>query len=502
MENSFDVVIIGSGLGGLLCGAILSKNGLKVAVLEKNARIGGCLQSYTHDGCLFDTGVHYIGGLEEGQTLHKIFSYVGLMQRMKIKRLDREGFDIIKFGDSNSEYAYAQTYEKFIDTLAQSFPHERKGIENYCQAIKDLCSRFPLYNLENGDFMDKLDLLDLNARETINSFVTDPLLQNVLAGNNCLYAGIGDKTPFYIHALILNSYIESAWRCEGGGSQIASILGDVIVSAGGSVIKNAEVTQILVADGLVSKVITKDNREFTGKKFISDLHPAVTISLTQSDVFRKAYFNRITGLENTTSAFILNVVFNDSAFPFLNNNVYYYSKSENVWSGIDYDPEKWPENYALFITSGKNGYAQSASILCYMKFSEFEAWSESSNTVFRPGKRGPGYNELKEEKASKIFDFVELQYPGFRASVKSYHTLSPLTYRDYTGTPEGSLYGILRDYREPLKTFVPARTKIPNLLLTGQNLNLHGVLGVSVSAIISCGEILGLDSLLEKIRNI
>lgn len=502
MGESFDVVIIGSGLGGLLCGAILGKNGFKVVVLEKNPQIGGCLQSYTRDGALFETGVHYIGGLEKGQTLYKIFSYLGLMERIRIKRFEDEGFDVIKFGDSDKEYVYAQTYEKFIDTLAQSFPDEREGIEDYCRSIKELCAKFPLYNLRNGDFMDKMDMLDMNAREMINSFVKDPLLQNVLAGNNCLYAGTGEKSPFYIHALILNSYIESAWRCEGGGSQIANALADVITETGGNVIRRTEVTRILVNEGVVTKVITKDKREFSGKQFISDLHPAVTIALTQSDVFRKAYVKRITNLENTISVFILNVVFRDGTFPYINKNVYYYSKADNVWNGTDYQKKNWPENYALFVTKGEDGYAHSASVVCYMNYSEFEPWAASRNTVFQPGERGPGYNELKEEKASKIFDLIESQYPGFRASVESYHTLSPLTYRDYTGTPSGSLYGIQRDSREPLKTFVPARTKIPNLLLTGQNLNLHGVLGVSVSSIITCGELIGLDSLLEKIRNI
>lgn len=502
MGDSFDVVIIGSGLGGLMCGAILSKNGYKIAVLEKNPQIGGCLQSYTRNGGMFDTGVHYIGGLDKGQTLYKIFTYLGLMERIRIKRFDNEGFDLIKFGDSTQEFVFAQSYEKFIETLAQSFPDEREGIENYCRSIKELCNRFPLYNLRNGDFMDKMDLLDLNARETINSFVKDPLLQNVLAGNNCLYAGSGEKSPFYIHALILNSYIESAWRCEGGGSQIATALADVITENGGKILRRAEVTRILVSEGIATKVITKDKREFTGKQFISDLHPAVTISLTQSDVFRKAYVNRIKNLENTVSVFILNVVFKDAAFPFLNKNVYYYSKAENVWTATDYEMEKWPENYAMFMSEARDGFAHSASVMCYMKYSEFEQWAHTANTVFLPDDRGPGYAELKEEKALKIFELIEKQYPGFRSAVQSYHTLSPLTYRDYTGTPNGSLYGIQRDCNEPLKTFVPARTKIPNLLHTGQNLNLHGVLGVSVSSIITCGELLGIDSLLEKIRNI
>jgi all-trans-retinol 13,14-reductase len=501
MEERYDVVIIGSGMGGLLCGALLGKNGYRVAVLEKNSRIGGCLQSYSRDGGVFDTGVHYIGGLAEGQTLNRIFRYVGLMDRIQVKQFGNDGFDVIRFGDISREFVYKQNYEDFIEALAAEFPHEREGITNYCNSIRGLCDRFPLYNLRNGDFMDKIDLLGLNARESIESFVSDPLLRQVLAGNNCLYAGEGDKSPFYIHALILNSYIESAWRCEGGGSQIAGSLADIITELGGRVFRRTEVTRIVVENDRATRVLTSDGREFTADTFISDLHPAVTLSLTQSEGFRKAYVKRIQGLENTISVFILNLVFHEAAFPSINRNIYYYSKAENVWEGIDYNPENWPENYAFFVTAGEDGFARSASVMCYMRFSEFEAWADTFNMVSQPGDRGPGYLEKKEEKAQKIFDLLDQHYPGVRSAVKSYHTLSPLTYRDYTGNPGGSLYGIQRNCNDPIRTYVPARTKVPNLLLTGQNLNLHGVMGVSVSSIITCSELLDIDELLQQIRS-
>jgi len=502
MYNKYDVVIIGSGLGGLLCGAILSKNGYKVVILEKNARIGGCLQSYSRDGALFETGVHYVGGLDEGQTLNEIFSYIGLLSKLKIRRLDQDGFDIIKIGNSGKEYAFAQTYNRFIETLTSAFPSERKGIETYCEKIQDVCKRFPLYNLRNGDFMDKFGVLELNARDTINSFVSDPLLQNVLAGNNSIYAGTGSQTPFYLHALIQNHYIESAWRCDGGGSQIATILGNIIASAGGDIFTRAEVSRILVQDHSVTKILTKDDREFIGERVISDLHPANTIKLTQTAGFRQSYINRVTNLENTVSVFVLNIVFKESAlFPFLNHNIYYHSKMEDIWNGPNYQSEHWPESYAFFITSSKDGYAHSASIMCYMKYSEFEPWSESYNTVFRPGNRGIGYDEFKEEKVTRLFTLLEQTYPGFRSLVKSYHTVTPLTYRDYTGTPFGSLYGLMRDYRDPFRSIVSVRTKISNLLFTGQNLSMHGVLGVSVTALATCGELLGMDYLLNEIHN-
>ncbi|MEO8583984.1 MAG: NAD(P)-binding protein, partial [Flavitalea sp.] len=76
MED-FDVIIIGSGMGGLVCGSLLSREGYKVCILEKNKQIGGCLQTYVRDKVIFDSGVHYLGGLSKGQNLYQIFKYLG-----------------------------------------------------------------------------------------------------------------------------------------------------------------------------------------------------------------------------------------------------------------------------------------------------------------------------------------------------------------------------------------------------------------------------------------
>lgn len=69
------------------------------------------------------------------------------------------------------------------------------------------------------------------------------------------------------------------------------------------------------------------------------------------------------------------------------------------------------------------------------------------------------------------------------------------------GTDDGSVYGIIKDYKDPLKTFISPRTKLDNLLLTGQNINLHGILGVSISAIVTCSVLLGMTELIKKIED-
>jgi all-trans-retinol 13,14-reductase len=113
------VVIVGSGLGGLLCGYILSKEGYEVTILEKNHQLGGCLQTFVRNNCVFDTGMHYIGSMQDGQALNYLFRYFGLTQKLKLKRMDLDAFDVIDI--AGKKYNYAQGFDRFADTITSYF---------------------------------------------------------------------------------------------------------------------------------------------------------------------------------------------------------------------------------------------------------------------------------------------------------------------------------------------------------------------------------------------
>ena len=185
---NFDIVIIGSGMGGLVCADILGREGYKVCVLEKNKQIGGCLQTYVRDKVIFDSGVHYLGGLGKGQNLYQVFKYLGIMDKLKLQKMDEDVFDKIIIENDEKEYVYAQGYENFIQHLLKDFPAEEKALRLYCDKIKEVCSKFPLYNLRSGGIlMKKRRCWELIQRTFIESVTADKKLQAVLAGNNMLY---------------------------------------------------------------------------------------------------------------------------------------------------------------------------------------------------------------------------------------------------------------------------------------------------------------------------
>jgi phytoene dehydrogenase-like protein len=501
--DQFDVLIIGSGMGGLVCGAILGKEGYKVCIVEKNKQLGGCLQTYVRDRIIFDSGVHYLGGLEKGQNLYQIFKYLGLMDKLKLQKMDEDVFDKIVIDNDEKEYVYAQGYDNFIAKLVADFPDEEDAIRQYCDKIREVCSKFPLYNLRSGGESDeKASVLELDTKAFIESLTRNEKLQAVLAGNNPLYAGQGDKTPFYVHALILNSYIESSYKCVDGGSQISKFLAREIREWGGVILRNTEVKKIVEEDGVVKYVELKDQSRLYAKDFISNMHPVKTLEITQSDHIRHAYRKRLGSLENSISSFTINIVLKKNSFKYFKHN-YYVHKEGFVWTVGDYTEDNWPLGYAIFLAASSRSeeYAEGMTILTYMRYQDVKQWEGTFNTVSDEDDRGPEYAEFKKRKAELVLAYVEKKFPGLRNQIQAYYTTTPLSFRDYIGNDDGSLYGIVKDYKDPLKTFISPRTKLPNLYFTGQNLNLHGILGAAMSALVTCSAFLKNDDIIEKIRN-
>ena len=182
----------------------------------------------------------------------------------------------------------------------------------------------------------------------------------------------------------------------------------------------------------------------------------------------------------------------------MNTNYYGYSCG-TPWGCEHYTRENWPKGflYMHFCHDAHAEWAESGVILSYMNFADVERWRGT-----RPGHRGDSYEAFKREHAGRLISEVEKHRPGLAASIESYYTSTPLTYLDYTGTEDGSMYGVAKDIHAGAEGRVPYRTKIPNLFLAGQNVNSHGMLGVMVGTIVTCSELVPADRIYSQINGI
>ena len=479
-NTSYDTIIIGTGLGGLVCGYKLAKSGHKVLLLEKNAQIGGCLQTFRHFGVKFDTGMHYIGGLDKGQIMYQFFEELDLLKDVRLSRLDENGFD--HFSITGKEYQFANGAAQFVETLSRQFPECRHDLQNYVRCIQEIAEASPLYNLNKAGDSSYLEspYLHSSVNELLASISNNKLLQNVLAGNLPLYAGVKDKTPAYVYALISNSYLQSAWRIVGGSDRIAQSLANSIRSFGGEIRTSSEVSKILCNNDKATSVQLTDGEIIEAKYFITDIHPQKVIQLIDSKLIRPIYRERLQQMENTVGNFTLYLKFKENSVPYLNYNYYYYA-SEDVWQSY-HSQQAEPQSFLYMHQCTEDGqkYAQSAEIMLPMEYQEVAKWAGTTT-----GQRGSEYQEFKQKKAERVLNLLGQLFPGISSCIENYESSTPLTYRDYTATTNGSTYGILHDKNAIEQTQVSQRTKIPNLIMTGQNIHWHGMLGVTVSAMLA-----------------
>ena len=491
----YDVVIIGGGLGGLSCGAMLSKEGLGVCVLEQHSGIGGCLQSFRRGGYVLDTGMHYVGSLSEGQIMRQYFKYMGVIEKLRLRKLDEDGFDLFCFGDG-SQYRHAMGYEHFIETLGRQFPEEIAGLKRFCQTLQDIGGLISPDILRKGRISNGgFDYMSMSAYEEIGRYIGNATLRNVLAGNCGLYAGDKVTTSLYEYGMITHSNIEGAYAFVDGSQQLADALVTVIRDHGGEVLTNSKVKTIHLKADKVDYVSLWNGETYTARYVISALHPALVFSLLENNtIYRKAFFTRINALRNTYGIFTTYLLVKPNAVRYENRN-YYLFNNPDVWSiEGNYKGYNIPSSLMCMQPNAGSSYTKVVTLLTPMPLVQYERWLDT-----RSGHRGEDYEMFKSQFSEAVIDFAAQFHPSLRGGIERVYTASPLTYRDYTATPYGSAYGLVKDYHNQMVTLMPAKTRIGNLLLTGQNLNVHGCLGTVISSAVTCSEILGREYLTKKI---
>ena len=497
MMQRYDAIIIGSGLGGLACGATLSREGMKVCVLERHGVLGGCLQSFRRQGRVLDTGMHYVGSMAPGQILHQYFKYYGIVDRLRLEPLNPEAFDRIHFGGES--YDYACGYERFAERLTERFPAERTAIEAYCRLLRRVGTTISPDILRAGHLSaDGSEYMGLSAFASIAECTRNPELRRVLAGTTGLHSRDRDRTSLYEHAMIQHSYIESAWRFVSGTQHVADALVETIRRHGGEVLPGTEATRLGLDGRKIGYVEVNGADRLTGRYVVSTIHPAQTLALLDGPgPIRPAFIRHIRALRNSYGAFTVYLLMKPGCCPYADSNYYLHTDGSDGWSMRQhFRGYNFPVMAMFMQPDPTRKYAEVITLLVPVSPDDMARWT---NTTV--GHRGEDYTAWKERYAQASIDFAAQYFPALRSQIEAVHTASPLTYRDYTATPDGSAYGIVKDYRNPLSTHLSVRTRIENLLLTGQNINVHGALGVCVSAAATCSVLLGEEYLTKKIGN-
>lgn len=342
---------------------------------------------------------------------------------------------------------------------------------------------------------DGLRFLSTAASAEIEQLIGDPLLRKVVAGTSFLYDGIRGHSPFYHHAMINHSFIRGAYRFAGGSQQLADALCDVIRRNGGEVRCGDAVGKIRLRENRVTVVKTVSGEVLEAGAVLSDIHPARLLPMLDKDNrIRPSYAARIGSVPNSCGVFSVFATVDKKAFPYRNQN-HYIIDGDDVWA----EREGAPRPQMVMLSMQAQGGQRSLR-------SRFAAVPH----VVRGGGEMGGYGHRKTRRGIRSVQAGKGRsrhpkrrgpFPGIPRGDPEHSHGDAADIRGLHGTPQGSAYGMQIDCNDVLGTSFSPETKVGGLYLTGQNIAIHGALGVVMTAISTCGALLGREYTARKIGN-
>ena len=490
----YDAVIIGSGISSLTCAAILAKKGKSVVVLEQYTKPGGYMHCFSRFGERFDTGAHYVGAMGEGQPFRALLEYLGVYDESLFVPLDPTGFDVLNFPDFKVEIP--KGYDEAIHSLGALFPNEKAAIRRYFEMVQSVVRCFPTYEFDDSSEIPvAAESLETSLKDVVEKLTSNLALQCVFYSYCTLHGVEPQDTPFGFHAIVTDSLIRGPYGFAQGGDALTRRFVEQIEKNGGKVLTKKRVSRLEVRDRTVVGVETEDGEMFFGDWVISGIHPKAAFRLlSDTNALTPAFRSRIDHLRESIGLFgVYAACEQRQLFNPLRN--YYFFDSANPASFCALrTPHDAPS--AVFMSSARRlGGSAAVNLHAPGPMEWFEPWRGS-----RYGARQDEYKSLKDSYARHIFKLVERYSPGFETSVSKFATSTPLTNLHFNGSEDGSAYGIYHSIQNTGARALGPRTKILNLLLTGQNSIFPGLLGAAVSALRTAGHIVGTKPILADLK--
>ena len=507
----YDAIIIGSGIGSLTTAGLLARAaGARVLVLEQHTTPGGLTHSFRRMGASWDVGLHYVGDMEPGSRPRQLFDYLtdgALAWNRMPAGYDR--FYLPGHGLDVTIPAGADEYQRLLTSL---FPHEKTAIRRYCRDVKRAYSWMSLHYAREMVPPRAAPAVRLaqralagHALERTQHYMErrfrDPALRALLTTHWGDYGVEPARSAFVAHAMIVGHYMNGAWFPSGGSAQIARMIEKGITSAGGRIRLAQEVDQILVEDGAAVGVRVTDHSGAVPLTY-EERAPLVISGIGARETYQHLLpttgqiggltarvRERITGLGHGGSAVTVYLTLDHYPEGVTGANVWINTATGRA------DPARMtadlldghPRSAFISFPGIKSGDAHAtAEIISFVTPEAFERWEGT-----RPKHRGRDYEALTSSMARALIDLAESAVPGLTDAVRYVEVGTPLTVEHYTSHEGGCFYGLpLTPERFHADLGTPS-TPITNLILTGQDAGMPGIVGAAMAGLSAACKALG-----------
>lgn len=489
-----DIVVIGSGIGGLTAAALLAKTGLQVLVLEQHDRAGGYAHGFKRKKYTFDAGVHLTSGcgmqgFAGGQIIRKVLQAVESYEQLEFVKVNP--FAVVSVGGLSVELP--TSINALVEQLGDLFPHERQGLQDLLR----LCLQLAEQVAKADDVIASNDLAKMNLelnlllkyrRSTLadiwGSYIREPQLQSIFAA---LWPYLGlppEKVSFVYWASMLMGYVEDgAYYCKGGFQGLANALVDGLKQAGGEIRFKCQVTRISVSDSQVQGVFLASGEFIATNTVISNADMLLTVKkLVGESYFPKRYLSRLQNMRPSISIFVVYIVTNlDVVQAGAHHEAFYYDELDHE---VNYNNSVQGNLSWMSITiptlvddslAPKGEHIVMLTVLA--DFEQTSRWSPE-----------------KAAYVEKMLDFADKKISGLKSHTLFIEAGSPATLQRYTLNHKGAAYGWDVSPKQVGANRVANKAPIAGLYFAGHwTTPGGGIYGVSYSGVQTAQKVLGLQ---------
>ncbi len=518
LADSYDAIVIGSGMGGLTSAALLSDLGFRVCVLEQHYTAGGYTHSYERNGYEWDVGVHYIGDVGAKTRSRQMFDYLS-DGKLEWAPMDAE-YDRFYIGEKL--FSAKAGKREYRDNLVRQFPGEEQAIDRYLKLLDRAGAALPAYGMKQVlGFWPRLlmspylsfklpSVLFRNTYDVLSELTDDQDLIAVLCGQ---WGDMGlppKRSTFLVHAMIVRHYLYGGYYPIGGSWRIADSIIPKIQATGGEVFTYAQVERIDVENATVTGVTMKDGHRIACNCVISSAGVGNTFQkLLPGDVAAQAGYERRLKTVEPSYAHLgvyigLKSTADELGLPKTNFWIYPDNDYDAAVARFVEDKDApFPVVYISFPSAKDPDYLRrhpgtaTIEIVAPAPYQWFEQWRDETW-----GKRGDDYDAFKEALGERLMSHLYDKLPQLRGKVDYYEVSTPLSTNWFGGYQQGELYGLAHTPERMKQKWLRPRTSIPGLWLTGQDILTCGVTGAMMAGMLTTTSIVGIRRMMPLLKRI
>ena len=489
MSDKTDHIVAGSGIAGLCAARLLSLAGRQVRLLEKAPRIGGSLRRFRLDGLPFDSGFHFTGGLARHGILRDMLAVLGLSDAIEPLYPPSDCAHRFVFESENSVLDVPCGLARILACLKDRFPGESSAVDRYFERMERVCRGTSAMDLRALSLSPQpVPEDETSLQEVLDGLTDNRVLKAVLSGFCMCYGTAPSEVSFANHARICLAMYESLARIRNGGDAFVQAFSDRFRSGSVRVSTGTWIEECLdIENDCVRRFRLNTGEIVEADSCLLTMHPHEIARLLPRSHVTKAFLDRIGAFEPSCGFFgVFGEIEAESAPD--NDCAPIVSLFPDTDLNALLAPDRCEASALVVLHSAESVRGKRRHAVTGLEIAApgiVARWKDT-NSGCRPAE----YEDFKRERTERIVNRMKKHAGLCDARFRLLDSATPLTYRDWLHSPDGSAYGI----RQRLGQYnLFGKLPVRNLYAAGQSAVLPGVVGAMVSGFMTCRAVLGKD---------